>query len=56
MEVTGLRNNSQDNLIHWLISTQVTTPKETAPPPPTPAQVKQERKELLGRVRAVLDP
>ena len=42
-------------IIHWLISTQVTTPKETAPPPPTPAQVKQERKELLARVRAVLE-
>ena len=40
---------------HSLISTQVTTPKETAPPPPTPAQVKQERKELLARVRVVLE-
>ena len=45
----------QANLTHSLISTQVATPKETAPPPPTPAQVKQERKELLGRVRAVLE-
>ena len=45
----------QANLTHSLISTQVTTPKETAPPPPTPAQVKQERKELLARVRVVLE-
>ena len=44
-----------EGLTHSLISTQVATPKETAPPPPTPAQVKQERKELLGRVRAVLE-